>query len=628
MFGTLALPSSRNHQYADVDEPRINFLAREPLSSLNDQLLRPIATCVNPASHVPNSNSSTDDATMRSCGSLAPSAFRSIRKQLQLHSSCCWDDVAETELFGAEQEHVNKAPKVYVPLRDLLEDSRKMGASQHAATLCSSWIAFSSGSLLESIFVVDSSLSVAVQFFSDRSCAPRLRSVTATKPWNYSICSTGALVESQSSTLPPLWSGDDRFYESNQRVVFASWVFWREIAGCSIPHQNFTPTHCTACSAATGKTFRFHFLSNGELVVLGSSSGFVCRGASIIADRSAAVLALQKFKSSIESSTDPAAAVCDNMPSPSSRAATSIHSLCQAVASFQNLHSKNAWKVGENLYDRLILSSWAPTLNKLITRASLNTAALDSATNVPAHRKRARASSASLSAAGSSDQTWEEYLESESQRERDDRMLAQKLQDEELASARLSALRSRRGLTGTLSAADETQAESLMRRERPIPPQRSQRVPSAAPPLDDAPPIASNDFQARATGATVSDRSSDLSCTRSSPRTPTAPPSFLSSEKQSDFTVDSDGCRCSTRSSAADVNRIAGAGPKIRFVHKHDQNSQVSNVVDSAIANGPIALQSLSLLEVRGFLHMQCLFCFSHSQMSNFKLLCLNSTQI
>jgi hypothetical protein len=435
------LAPQRAHCYADVDDPRIKFLARHqptPQVISNYNSAAPWASKATASAPLDAGDAPTSDR------SGTPPSASTCCKDLVLQASRSWEDVAELDLFRSCQVGLDAPvfPKTYVPFRDLLDSTKKLSAASQATPLCTAWMIFSAGAQVDSIFILNSSLSLAVQLFSDGSRAPRLRTITATKPVQYNICNSGDLAEIQNAALPPLWTGDPRFLDSIQCVAFASWSFWREYA----PAASLTsatsnmPSFCTACCSSSGRAFRFHFLSNGELIVIGRTSGFICRGTTIITDREVYLAAFHTFKTSSESL---GSAVLPDCASRSQRPKFGIYCFCQMAASFENLPAKSAWKSGENLYDMLIISNWAANLNKLVTRAALDIApaATSSTPRLPKRQKRATVGTETCVSA---EQTWEEYQVVESQRERDDRLYAQKLQDQELAALRLSALRSRR----------------------------------------------------------------------------------------------------------------------------------------------------------------------------------------
>lgn len=435
------LAPQRAHCYADVDDPRIRFLTRHqptPQVISNFNSAASWASKTTTALAPPDAGDSTSDR------SGTPPSASICCKDLVLQASSSWEDAAELDLFRNCQVGLDAPvfPKTYVPFRDLLDSTKKLSAASQATPLCTAWMTFSAGAQVDSIFILNSSLSWAVQLFIDGSRAPRLRSITATKPVQYNICDSGVLAEIQNAAVPPLWTGDPRFLDSIQCVAFASWSFWREYAPAAslTSATSSMPSFCTACCSSSGRTFRFHFLSNGELIVIGRTSGFVCRGSTIITDREVYLAAFHTFKTSSESL---GSAVLPDCASRSQHPTFGIYCFCQMAASFENLPAKSAWKSGENLYDMLIISNWAANLNKLVTRAALDIvpAATSSTPRLPKRKKRAIVGTETCVSA---DQTWEEYQEVESQRERDDRLYAQKLQDQEFAALRLSALRSRR----------------------------------------------------------------------------------------------------------------------------------------------------------------------------------------
>lgn len=548
-------PPQCTHHYADVDDPNISFLARQQSISKDDFIpgaAWPVATIL--ASHPANTNGSADCSS----GSLIGASSRPFRKELELHSSESWDDAPEPILFSDchLEQSASVFPKKYVPFNNLLDDSKKMGAAEQGTSLCTSWMTFSAGTQADSILILNSSLSVAVQFFSDCSHAPRLRTIVPSKPLNYTICKTGVLAEFQSSAILPIWSGDPRFCDSNQRVVFGSWVFWRERSpsSSSIFSQSNAPIYCTVCSSSVGRAFRFHFLSNGELIVIGSASGFMCRGSNIIADRDVALSAFQNFKTCSDLSGASAVSILPGEDS-SSHPKFNIYYLCQMAATAENFPVKSSWKSGENLYDRLMISKWASQLIKLVTRAALDISASDTLFDLPGNAKRQKVAHFVAQNGCLADQSWEEYQELESLRERDDRIYAQRLQDQEIAAARLNALRSRRGDKNTILI-HETRPAALNRNDH-------------------------NEQIKASPAAEVSSAS-------------------LNNASHSDVISDSDSSLCSHSSSSVDACRLSAgpAGHKIRFVFKSNLNDQSFAHRDSPSISEAIALQSQNLFEV------------------------------
>jgi hypothetical protein len=489
-----------------------------------------------------------------------------------LHSSETWDNTPEITLFNHCKVGRSSPvyPKTYVPFRDLLDSAKNVAAVQHATSLCTAWMTFSAGAQVDSILIFNSNLSLAVQFFSDCSRAPRLRTVVTTKPLHFTVHDTGTITEYQSAAIPPLWSGDPRFQEPNQLVTYATWSFWRERAP-AVFTQPHTPIYCTACSSSTGKAFRFHFLSNGELIVIGSTSGFICRGSSIIAGRDVALSAFQTFITNSDVSAV-APLFVENSPPPT----LSIHSFCQMAAAFENVPTKSAWKVGENLYDRLIISSWAPNLNKLVTRAALDFSSSEDTSRIFGPLKRRKISNFARESGTIPEQTWEEYQDFESQQERGDRLYAQRLQDQELAVHRLNALRSRREKQLLLSIDQEAQI-----------------------------PIMTQNECANVAGPDIS--VSHQSASLSSP---------LGSKAQSDALSDSGSPQPSLRLAASCVDCLSSAasGHKIRFVFKHDVTNPPPKNFDSSSIFETTSLRVQNFCEVFVDLYFSALLKWSLAQ--------------
>jgi hypothetical protein len=555
------LVPQRIHYYSDVDEPRINFSSRHQAS-----VFAPTSWPIRSAdftSHASNSFCSAESSSGIASSSTCPSANAVLYKELVLHSSETWENATDITLFddGNIGQRCPVHPKTYVPSRDLLDSSKKSSAAQQATSLCTAWITFSAGAQVDSIIIFNTSLSLAVQFFSDCSRAPRLRTFVTTKPLHYNVHETGTLSEFQSAAIPPLWSGDPRFHESNQLVTFASWSFWRERAPavCFKPDTPHTPSFCTACSSLTGKSFRFHFLSNGDLIVIGSASGFLCRGSNIIADRDVALSAFQNFITSTEISVSTSGPrFIEKLQS-----TRSIQHFCQMAAAFEKLPPRSAWKSGENLYDRLIISSWAPKLNNLVTRAALDFARSDDLSHTLKEPKCFKNSHSSSEFDVLVNQTWEEYQEVESQQERDDRLYAQRLQDQELAADRLRALRSRREKQNLPSLDLESQTSIMT---------VHQRVNLAQP----------------ATSVSQQDASF---------------PSSPSSKVQPDVISDSDSPQHSLHSAVIDADCFSttSSSHKIRFVFKNDQAIPLPNNLDLSSISATTLLRSQNLFEVFTF---------------------------
>jgi hypothetical protein len=604
----------RAHYYADVDDPRINFLVRlqstsHDLSNVSVQIARSSsASTSNLALHAANTTGSADCSS----GSAFGSSYIAFNKELVLQSSDAWDDAPEPTISSDITVELAPAfPKTYVPFRDLLDHAKNAAAAQQATPLCTAWITFSAGARVDSILVLNSSLSLAVQFFLDSRCPPRLRTIAATKPLLYNVCDTGVLAEFQSAAVPPLWSGDPRFNESNQCVSFASWNFWREHAPSAscISMSTNTPSFCTAWSSCTGKSFRFHFLSTGELVVIGTTSGFLCKGSSIIADREVALSAFQKFNAG----TQPPSSAALSKPDCCgiSRPTFNICSLCLVASTSENLPAKGAWKSGENLYDRLIISSWARRLNELVSRAALDSS--DLSTKALKINKRGRFTNFHKGTDNAAEQTWEEFQELESQREHRDRIYAQKLQDEEAAALRLSALRSRRQCNSVHAVDQEARVVTLrdsvstLHRDQPNGPgdedASAHRLPAAEPiSRHKQPPMA---FSADCTHrGKLIENFTDASA---SPNLKT-PSSLLSSPNQPDVISDSDISDSSPSASSTGINRFSSSasGHRIRFIFKNDHTIPLVPNTDLPSSHEITLLQCHNLHQV--------LLCTPHSR--------------
>ena len=598
------LSLQRTHCYADVDEPNISYLARKQ-SNTHDG-----STCIQQPVW-PGATISSSPLLARSaeCSSDILACASSHVLEQELQSSGSWNDAPEPILFGDchNEQKSTVFPKKYVPFSHLLDDSKKMGAAEQATPLCTSWITFSAGTQADSILILNSSLSVAVQFFSDCSSAPRLRTIVPSKPLHYTISETGVLAEFQSSATLPIWSGDPRFSDSNQRVVFASWFFWREHSpvSSSISIQSKPPIFCTACSSLAGKAFRFHFLSNGELIVIGTASGFVCRGSNIIADRVVALSAFQKFKTCIDSAA--VSILPSTFDDSSLDPKLNIYSLCQMVASSENLPAKSAWKSGENLYDRLMISKWAPNTNELVTRAALDVSASVTLFDLPENAKRQKGSNFEAHNGLLPDQSWEEFQESESQRERDDRMYAQRLHDEEIAAARLSALRSRRG-DKNLFVDHRARSPSFNESEGMARAQRLQEVESHSASASartgivrsrSANVVLHDDHETRSPESGNNGHDQPIKATLTS-QIDGGSSALLSSMTHSDMISDSDASDDSNSSSSVDASRLpsAVAGHKIRFVFKNNQNELSYPHHDSPSISEMTSLRSHIFFEV------------------------------
>ena len=605
--GLEMIAPQRAHYYADVDNPRINFLARPPSSSCAPAPW--LGSAGDLALHATNSTCPTDCLS----GSALSSSVNIFNKELHLESSVTWQDAPASEPASPSEALIELAPsfpKAYVPFRDLLDSSKKMSAARQATPLCTAWITFSDGAQVDSVLVLNSSLSVAVQFFSDSSRAPRLRTIAPTKPLLYNIHDSGVLVEFQSAAIPPLWSGDPRFNDPKQRVTFASWNFWREHAPAASPvsTQCSLPSFCTSWSTAE-KAFRFHFLSNGDLVVVGTTSGFVCRGASIIQGRQVAISAFEKFKACTDE-PELDAVTHNHRVSADITRQVSIYSFCRTAFTFENLPAKNAWKSGENLYDRLIISNWAPKLNKLVSLAALDVPASDVTTKATKHLKRGKVTIFDAETGDSTEQTWEEFQELESQRELNDRIYAQKLQDQELAALRLSALRSRRDHKNKLHAIDResripsprrSKHEECLNLSQPKHPQDCVDhidISHDGLPASVLLPEHSN-CSPSATLSTSNTPVEKLSVTLESPSRD-IPSTSLSCDLQPNASSDSDTSDSSPRSSCTGAKRTSSTASahKIRFVFKNDHINPIIPKDDSPSISEATLIRSQNLFQV------------------------------
>jgi hypothetical protein len=235
------------------------------------------------------------------------------------------------------------------------------------------------------------------------------------------------------------------------------------------------------------------------------------------------------------------------------------------AASLGSFPSKNAWKSGENLYDRLIISTWAPKLIKLVAQAALDVPASNETSKTPAHPKRRKNYNLDSSTDAYAEQTWEQYQEFESQQEHDDRIYAQRLQDQELAARRLSALRSRREYQIMRTIDKELQNPTI------------------------------KDIQC----ASVVHEYQDNSALHQDVSLPSSPCSKEQPDASSDLYVPLHSLGSpSSPSSAVDRLSTASSGHKIRFVFKNDLTNSLPTHPHSSNISETTSLRYQNLFEV------------------------------